>query len=195
VVFTRLDASGSAIGLPTRVDDPIGESVSPSLVWTGREYGVAWSQGVAGTEEVYFARLDDQGARIGTTHRVTNAENRSVGPSLVWNGSEFAVVWGDERYQGTGLYFTRLDVGGNEQGDDLLIAADGPEAQGGRLAWTGGEYGFAWSDKRTGKANVYYRRLYPMALSWSRPPALLNSRGGTLSWNSLERRILRRLLV
>lgn len=58
IYFARISASGAKQGDDLRLTNADGRySESPSLVWTGTEYGVAWADDRDGNEEIYFARL------------------------------------------------------------------------------------------------------------------------------------------
>jgi hypothetical protein len=93
-------------------------SKCPSLVWTGSEYGASWHDDRDGNFEIYFARISATGSKVGTDVRITNdpAESGSFnvlpcGTSLAWTGSEFGVVWSDDRGSGSlryDIYFNRI---------------------------------------------------------------------------------------
>jgi hypothetical protein len=43
----------------------------PSLAWNGREFGIAWTDVRGGGIDVWFARYDAQGRRVGEEVRVS----------------------------------------------------------------------------------------------------------------------------
>jgi hypothetical protein len=53
IYLARVDASGVEIGSEMRLTDSPADSEARALVWTGVEYGIAWSE----TPEIRFARL------------------------------------------------------------------------------------------------------------------------------------------
>jgi hypothetical protein len=63
ICFARINASGAQIGSNIRITNDPGSSLSPSLVWTGTEYGVAWFDSRNGNNEIYFARLAPDGTK------------------------------------------------------------------------------------------------------------------------------------
>lgn len=159
VYFARLDASGSVLGSEVRVTDDAATSEGVSVVWTGTEYGLVWYDQRPGTYQVYFARLDDTGAKIGSDVRVTTDPARSWGPAMVWNGSGFGVAWWDVRDGNDEVYFARLDATGAKVGSDVRVT-NGADAGGPAIVWTGTEYGLAWGDRRDGAgAEIYFARL------------------------------------
>jgi hypothetical protein len=58
------DRIGGALGVTDAGAVPHG---LPSLVWTGAEYRVSWQDTRNGFYDIYFARLDTTGNKIGTT--------------------------------------------------------------------------------------------------------------------------------
>ncbi|NMC68996.1 MAG: hypothetical protein GYA57_02885, partial [Myxococcales bacterium] len=84
---------------------------------TRREYLVVWSDTRNGTEscggadcgaELYFARLDETGRKIGTERRITTAPGRPWRPALANRGDAWGLAWADERDGNFEIYFTTL---------------------------------------------------------------------------------------
>lgn len=130
--------------LRVTVDSP--RSQKPSLVWTGFGFGLAWYDSRDGAVEVYFARLDTEGNRIGAAVRVTmgyvgSASASEPPPSLVWTGAEYGLAWRDLRGGSQAIYLGPLDEQGVKLGaEQRLTAGSSPS-----LTWTGSSYTAAWS--------------------------------------------------
>lgn len=107
IYFVRIDTGGNKIGDDTRITYSAYVSSWLSLIWTGSEYGVAWRDNRDGNDEIYFARIDVNGNKIGDDIRVTNAPNHSYWPSLVWTGTKYAVAWEDDRSGDYDIYFAQ----------------------------------------------------------------------------------------
>ena len=79
----------------------------------------------------------------GTDLRITNAEFTSTSPSIVWNGTDYAMFYKDSRNGGQELFFSRASVAGAKIGADINLdpgnQSDFPHA-----VWTGSEYGLVW---------------------------------------------------
>jgi hypothetical protein len=159
VYFARYDAAGNQIGADVRITDAAGIANHPSLAWTGSGFGLAWQDGRDGGYEIYFAALDELGAKIGSDVRVTSAADLSVQPWLIWTGREFGVAWEDTRDGGNReIYFARLDAAGNRLGPDVRVTTDAVGSVEPRLAWNGSEYGLSWGNE-SGLLNVHFTRL------------------------------------
>lgn len=161
--FCRLDLSGTKIGDDVRLTDAPGSSYQPSLVWTGSEFAVAWADERDGNDEIYFARLDSAGNKIGTDVRVTADTYpyiaSSFWPSLVWNGTEYAIAWEDGRHSYPEIYFRRLTSSGVEIGDEIRVTVTPPEASRPEMVWNGEFYALVWQDARHGARQIYFAAL------------------------------------
>jgi hypothetical protein len=163
--FTRISASGSKIGADIRETFMGYYSRYPHMVWTGSEYGVNWLYYQSGNSETYFARLSENGTKLGSDLRVTYAADPlEVGNwgTLAWTGSEFGLAWEDNRYGAPynfQIYFTRISAAGEEIGDDVRITNTSGNGGSNNLAWTGSEFGLSWYDDRDGNREIYFLRL------------------------------------
>jgi len=100
IYFTRLDGIGSRLMPDTQVSSGSGAAHAASLIWTGREYGLAWEQAHA----VRFARLDAGGAVVAGPRTISGPDADADAPSLAWNGTAFAVAWEDGRHGDAEIY-------------------------------------------------------------------------------------------
>ena len=157
VFFARLDASGNKLGDDVLVSYDPEESSYQSLVWTGAEYGLAWEDYRHGPAEIYFARLDASGNKLGSEVRITDVPDDSYEPSIVWTGAEYGVAWTNYSTAGN-IYCARLDASGGKIGGDVLVTDPSSAAYGSSLVWTGSGYGVAWADWRNRRCRDLLRR-------------------------------------
>jgi fibronectin type 3 domain-containing protein len=159
IYFARVAADGSVVVPPVRLTNAAGDSVAPAIAWNGSEFGVAWQDARTTVTDIYFARVDLQGNKIGSDIQITNDAGSSLGPSLVWTGTEFGLAWDDTRLTSRDLYFVRLDTTGTKLEADRQITTDPASSSQASLVWTGSGYGLAWVDTRDGNAEIYFARL------------------------------------
>src|SRR4029077_8301985 len=126
---------------------------------TGTVYGVAWSDTSLGNAEIYFARLDTLGNRIGAVVRVTTSGGASTAPDLVWTGNQFALTWFDDRDLNTEIYFARLGADGTKLGGDVRVTNDVGRSEFPSMAWTGTEFVIVWNDPRDVSFQIYFARI------------------------------------
>jgi hypothetical protein len=158
--FARISNAGSTIGSELSVTSGENGSVYPSLSWTGTEFGVSWSDYRDGNREIYFARISEAGAKIGSDLRVTRTVGWGFTPSLSWSGSEFGVSWMDDREGNFEIYFALISADGNTTGSDFRITSATGDSSYPSLSWTGSEFGVSWMDCRDGNsAEIYFARV------------------------------------
>jgi hypothetical protein len=156
IYFARLTPEGVKVGGDVRVTTDASGSYSPSLVWTGSGYGVAWPDDRDGNREIYFARITPEGVKVGGDVRVTAD---GFVPSLVWTGSGYGVAWQDDRDGNWEIYFARLTPEGVKVGGDMRVTTAASSSAYPSLVWTGSGYGVAWYDHRDGNNEIYFARL------------------------------------
>lgn len=103
--FQRFSRRGQPLDLPQRVDGPIDGQVRTALVWTGREYVLAYVP--RGGAAVNLATLDPQGHLIGAPYAAVTAAADPTNVQLVWNGGELGLAWLDRRAGAHRPYFAR----------------------------------------------------------------------------------------
>ncbi len=159
IYFTRISGTGVEQGSDVRVTNAIWYSLSPSMAWSGSQYGIAWVDSRDGNNEIYFARMSASGAKQGADTRITNASGDSTVPSIAWSGSEYGVSWYDSRETDTEIYFARISAGGAKLGSDVKVTGYMRASEAPSIVWTGSEYGIAWSDARDLNPEIYFVRL------------------------------------
>ena len=164
VFFARLDAGGNRIGPLVTVSQGAFHSSGTTLAWTGSEFGIAWMDKRSGRFEIYFTRFASDGTPLMSNTAIVTSPRDATWPYLVWNGSEYGLVWLDNRddQYDEEIYFARIDALGARIGPDVRVTtlASGPYTP--RLAWNGGGYGLSWTDRRLPGGNVdkvFFARL------------------------------------
>lgn len=111
--------------------------------WNGTVLAVTWVDERDGNDEIYFARYDASGDKIGSDVRLSDTPDLSLLSSIVWNGSEYAVVWREGPSGSSQIVFRRLDANGVPLGDPVTISSNGNVPQ---IAWSGREYFVVFHD-------------------------------------------------
>lgn len=157
--ITPSGTAGATVGTPVTVSaGTAGYVARASLVAIPASEGgglaVAWEDDRTGDNpEVYFARLDASGARVGAEVRVTNDGGLSGSPRLVHGpANTLAIAWIDERDGAGGdVYFTRLTPAGARVtgATDLRVTRDPNATSRPAIAYDGAGYGLAWENDVT----------------------------------------------
>lgn len=167
-IYFRLVTNAGAPGpaAPVVLSSSAGASLRPSVVWTGTEFGVAWDDVKGSNRDIYFRRVSAIGATIGQTVRVTSETALQEQPSLVWDGTQYALAWTDERHGNREIYVRRLDAAGATLGSEVRVTnATGTSEAPSLVAYAPEDFGIAWQDARSGQDAIWYGRwtgpLYP----------------------------------
>ncbi len=139
--FVAVYTSGQGQQTFTTALTPTGDKIPPGdvplpeveadtfggpLVWIGDRYGAVWQDRRFGNYEIFFAILNDKGEKVIPDLRISNAGGFSLYPSIGWNGSEFVIVWQDERDADNfyNVYAQRVSVDGVLIGDNIALTND-----------------------------------------------------------------------
>ena len=160
ILFSRLDPAGNEIGDDVRVTDAAGSSENVALVSSGAIYGAVWHDSRDGAWEVYFARLDPSGAKVGTDLRVTSAAEISGWPDVTWTGSEFGVFWHDQRNGNWEIYQRTVDPRGVATSPETRLTFEGTGSYQPSVVWSGSSYALAWHDDRAGNFEIHLNFVY-----------------------------------
>ena len=147
IYFARLAADGSKIGGELRVTSSSGFSRHASLVWTGNEYGLAWSDKRDGNTEIYFAAISAAGVKRTQDLRLTHDTAGSWSPTLSWSGGTYGLAWTDGRHGASGeIYFARLTMDGKLWRAPLRITHAPQGANAPKLVSTGAGHALVWNE-------------------------------------------------
>lgn len=193
--FRALGASGTPQAAAVKLNTSTAASDWPDVVWTGNAFGVAYDDQRAGTNkhDIYFQRLDANGARLDGEVRVTSDPARQSSPVLKWNGSEFGLVWTDYRFSpNREIYFHRLSASGQLVGPEVRVTNDAADSAWPDLAWNDldHEWAVVWHDARDGNAEVYFKRLDAQGNLLGNDVRLTNAGGfsgyASIDWNGYQ---------
>jgi putative metal-binding protein len=125
IYFARFSSAGFKLGADVRVTNAAGGTIAAAIAWSGAEWGIAWDDTRTGNEEIWFARVDASGVKVGSDFQVTSAPGHSRTPSIVWAGGKYGVAWSDDRESlNDEIYFTPLGcdcVNGDGDGSSSCI--------------------------------------------------------------------------
>lgn len=178
IQFTQLANPCKNITICTEVARGYGGS--PSLVWTGGLYGIAWSSNHGSMSRLYFARVSSQGSKAGSEAMLLEKEGSSKKPSAAWTGKEYGIAWP----VGNVLYLIKAGSNG-EFISEKEIARSAGLIEKTALVWNGSEYGVVFSDT---SLKVYLERIDENgnALLDKTDAGLKSSAGPSIAWAESE---------
>ncbi|MEZ4390096.1 MAG: hypothetical protein R3A48_03285 [Polyangiales bacterium] len=138
-----VDVTGMSARVLRAAADDADAWISPTLTPTAD----GWALSFLGIEDerldVWFARLQADGKRVGAARRLTNADTVKVMPDLAAGPAGFALAYTEIGDNDLATRVLRLDAQGAAQGQPITLGGDGFNF-GGRVEWNGREYAAAW---------------------------------------------------
>ena len=197
----RVSADGSPIESDFLISGPaaVANDEDPAVAWNGTEYLVVWSDQRTPSRgaDVYGRRVSAAGVPQAADFLISGAGATATDqdPAVAWNGTEYLVVWSDQRTpsRGADIYGRRVSAAGSPQGSDRLICGAGAKSNdwAPAVAWNGTEYLVVWSDSRDSadRGSDVYGRLVSAAgspqgsdLRISGPGAVLWDQNPDVEW-------------
>ncbi|MDI6809596.1 MAG: T9SS type A sorting domain-containing protein [Candidatus Eisenbacteria bacterium] len=112
------------------ISDAVGSQAFPSLAFDGAKFLVAWEDyRSGGTSDIYASKVDTTGRIIGSAIAICTAPGSQRLPKVIYDGTNFLVVWQDSRGGANQVYGARIDTSGTVLDVDGTILSYGqPEA-------------------------------------------------------------------
>ncbi|NOR16551.1 T9SS type A sorting domain-containing protein [candidate division WOR-3 bacterium] len=168
------DIYGARVNQAGNVLDPAGIAIStavngqyePSVAFDGTNCLVVWGDHRSGwwyDSDIYGARVDQSGNVLDPAGiAISTATNAQTCPSVAFDGTNYLVVWQDERngqYE-YDIYGARVNQAGNildPAGITISTIADYHEVP--SVSFDGTNYLVVWKDWRSGSSDIYGARV------------------------------------
>jgi len=147
IYFVRLSESGGKLGAPIRILNQGMIEKATRLAWTGRGYGIVWSDYRPGNAEIFFRPLDPFGQPSGAEARVSEGQGLSEPGALLWTGSSFTLAYLDRREGSPQVYWVRLAENGGRLGLEQKLSSGG-DCTLPSLAWNGSALAAVWTERQ-----------------------------------------------
>ena len=178
------------------ISTAVNAQSAPALAFDGTNYLVTWTDLRTGNNNIFGARVSTAGSVLdGPTATGGIAISTAAGaqqlPALAFDGTNYLVVWRDNRSGSFDIFGARVSTGGS--------VLDGPPATGGiaistavntqqlpAVAFDGTNYLVAWGDDRSATDDVFGARVSTGGSVLDGPPA---TGGIILSTGPSEQRV------
>ena len=160
IYFNRISASGTVLGPELRITTNV--AYGPEVEASAGNFLLAWTDFIY-YKQIFTGLVSGAGAVLGPYQQITYAPYLTAVQSssaLTPIGPQFGLVWEEKDYEAASRIRVAMltqegDTLGPFSGDiSTATATFRPPA----LAWTGSQFGVAWSDDRLGIAEVFFTR-------------------------------------
>jgi titin len=164
IYSTRVTTAGAVTNANgVAVSTAAHDQAAPSVAWNGSTYMVVWSDYRSNTSlDVYGSRISSAGATLNASGIAISKRTgvTEAGGTLTAIGSNFLVVWQDDRNGTFDIYGSRLSSSGG------VLNANGIKVNGAAgdqaypaIALNGNNYFPVWADSRTASTSIYGAKL------------------------------------
>ncbi|MFH1130601.1 MAG: hypothetical protein V1754_04655 [Pseudomonadota bacterium] len=157
--FARVSAAGELDGAPVLLTNnhiELGLSAkAPWIAAAGGEFGVVWHSPISGSRELYFARMSETGEQIGENIRLTDNAGSSITARILFDGTDYAVVWSDEREGSYDIYFAKISTTGEKIGSDVRVTNTAGESRHPTMVFANSQYTVAYQDDVDENHEIY----------------------------------------
>lgn len=200
---------------PVTVSDSSRNAFFPDIAWNGEKYAVVWQDDREGMSELFLRFVKPGGVLGSPSLRLTYHEplgsTRSLGdatmsnfdiiegqarridkgagafqPRIVWNGSEFGIVFADARSTFAEIYFM-IVRNGAKAFPEVQVTKSSQSFTRPSVIWDGETFGLTWENNASGSRQVLFARVDSLGRVVSYPGVMSlpahSARTPTVAWN------------
>jgi hypothetical protein len=160
----RVDADGAVLdgtGIPIASTSSL--QFDPKVVWSGTRFLVVWTVFHNGTGyDISGARVTSAGSVLDPGGiAISTASNSQNYADVAWDGSNYFVVWQDERSGSSSKIFgARVTNSGSVLDPNGILVSPAANAQvSPTVAWNGSHHLVVWEEVRSGASDIYATRV------------------------------------
>jgi S1-C subfamily serine protease len=163
VFFTKSLDRGNSFSKPVNLSDDTANSQSPALAISekGTVY-VVWSDNSIGTYETFFTKSLDQGHTFSKVSVISSNIARSISPSISTYGNNVFVVWSDNTFGNSEIFFTNSIDNGSTFNMPFNISEDAGTSGVAQITIDpgAGNLYLIWQDNATGNSVIYFTKTH-----------------------------------
>ncbi|MBN1695018.1 T9SS type A sorting domain-containing protein [candidate division WOR-3 bacterium] len=147
---------------PFVISDATGGQQSPAVAFDGTNYLVVWYDSRSGLDDIYCTRVTPNGNVLNPAGiAICTAAEYQFFPDVSFDGTNYMVVWQDQRNGAYDIYGTRVNQSGVVKEPSGILISDADDDQNRpSIDFDGTNYFVAWDDGRTSSAfDIYGTRI------------------------------------
>jgi len=158
----RVSKQGTVLDAePFLISDATGTQNYPAVAFDGTNYLVVWYDSRGGSYDIYGTRVNQNGTVLNPAGiAISTAANYQYFPDVSFDGTNFMVVWQDDRSGVYDIYGCRVDQDGVAQEPaGIQISGATDEQSRPSIDFDGTNYLVVWYDERSGSDYDIYGTL------------------------------------
>jgi hypothetical protein len=175
IYYLRSTNQGSSWLPEVRLTSDSARSEDPAVAVSGAYVHLVWYETRTGSGNPFYKRSTDNGATWGSDVQLAADTTFSYFPMVAAAESAVHLAWTVNRGTGTHIRYRRSDDFGVTWGADAQMDSSNGSVSFPVLTATGSNVHLVWSDRRSGKSQVYHRLSTDCGVDWSREETLTYS--------------------
>jgi hypothetical protein len=154
----RVSSSGAYYGPEIAISTAENNQSGPAIAFDGTNYFVVWSDTRdPSQDDIYGQFVSPQGTLVDTDVPICTADYPQYNPAIVWDGTNYFVVWQDCRdsYPYSDIYGQFVSPTGSLVYPENVISTSSSQQENPALAFDGTHYLVVWNDDRNGTVDIY----------------------------------------
>ena len=121
----------------------------PAIAWDGTNHLVVWTDYRNENYDIYAQLVSPSGNLVGSGFAISTAINTQERPDIAWDGTNYLVVWEDERngVSNYDIYGQLVSASGTLVGSNFSICLASNTQTYAAVAWDGTNYLVVWGDE------------------------------------------------
>jgi hypothetical protein len=177
VYYKRSTDLGNTWEIDRRLTNDPDDSYNPSISLSDSLIHLAWQDGRAGNNEIFYKRSTDNGVNWTTDTRLTFNIGISYNPVITVSPSALHVIFRDSRFGEYDIFYLRSTDEGITWEGERMLTHNTADSLVFTVAASGSALHMVWEDDRDGNYEIYYKRSLDEGVSWEQDTRLTNDAG------------------
>ncbi len=182
ITIVSLNTSQAQWQPDIRLTNDPGNSVTSDnnarcIATSGSYVHIVWAENRDGNYEIYYNRSTDEGITWRDATRLTFNNATSLLPSISAEGPVVHVVFQDDRYGNTEIFYKSSPDAGISWSPDIRLTNFSGSSRNPAVTSNGSNIHVVWRDSRDGNYEIYYKRSTNLGVTWQTDTRLTNNFG------------------
>ncbi|KAF6242581.1 hypothetical protein C6988_07865 [Nitrosopumilus sp. b1] len=165
--FRASSNNGTSFGTTINISNNAGASTIPEIAVNGTNVHLVWQDDTDGDNEIFYSVSTNNGTSFSTPTNLSDNTGSSTNPQIVASGSNVYIIWQDNTDGDNDILFRASTNNGTSFATTVNVSNDGNDSQNPRLASSGSNVHFSWTDITLGDIFYVNATQTPSSISYN----------------------------
>jgi hypothetical protein len=176
--YKRSTDNGASWGKTKRLTKNVGEIRYTAIAVSGRNVHVVWNDDDNGNDDIFYGRSSNNGASWSMKKNLTHNTGASYIPSIAVSGSNVHVVWMDDTWGNSDIFYKHSSDNGVAWSKKRNLARSTGYSSAPSISVSGNNIHVVWQD-HVGNDEIYYKRSTNNGSTWKGNRRLTKNAGAS----------------